>query len=231
MTAGSLPRERAPTATATRDGGRLGLAAALAALAGFVDAVGFVHWRDLFVSFMSGNSTMLAAAAAAGNGAALLSALVIGGFVAGVVVGELLDAAIGRRGGEAVLLAVAVLLAAAAASVNAGARETLSATMLSLAMGLQNATMHRAGGVNVALTYVTGTLVNIGRGVAKALLESGPWSATLPFLALWCGLVAGAVAGALVARQSAALALGCAAAIALVLLAALARFGGPRPSR
>ena len=40
------------------------LAMVLAALAGFVDATGYIHFHHLFVSFMSGNSTQAMVAAA-----------------------------------------------------------------------------------------------------------------------------------------------------------------------
>jgi len=42
-------------------------AALLAALAGMVDAIGYLHLSGLFVSFMSGNSTQLAVALGDGN--------------------------------------------------------------------------------------------------------------------------------------------------------------------
>src|SRR5215472_19023315 len=43
------------------------LAAMLAALAGMVDAIGYLHLKGLFVSFMSGNSTQLAVSLGQGN--------------------------------------------------------------------------------------------------------------------------------------------------------------------
>jgi len=42
------------------DRGRIGLAVLLTAVAGWVDAVGYLELGRLFVSFMSGNSTLLA---------------------------------------------------------------------------------------------------------------------------------------------------------------------------
>jgi uncharacterized membrane protein YoaK (UPF0700 family) len=44
--------------------GHLGLAIALTAIAGYVDAIGFLTLKHLFVSFMSGNSTQFAVAVA-----------------------------------------------------------------------------------------------------------------------------------------------------------------------
>jgi hypothetical protein len=43
------------------------LAALLAALAGMVDVIGYLHLNGLFVSYMSGNSTQLAAALGRGD--------------------------------------------------------------------------------------------------------------------------------------------------------------------
>ena len=205
------------------DPGGLALAVALTALAGSVDAVAFLHWRGLFVSFMSGNSTMLGVEAAGGEGAsALLSAAVIAAFVAGVAAGELVASAAGRWAAGVVLLLVAVLLAAAAAAVHAGLHELLTAPALSLAMGVQNAAVHRAGGVGVALTYVTGTLVHVGRSVAEAIRGMAPWSAAGPYAMLWAGLAGGSAAGALVTSVSETLALAVAAGMSAVLAAVVA---------
>ena len=48
----------------------ISLACALSALAGYVDAIGFLHLGGLFVSFMSGNSTRMGVASRRGNGSA-----------------------------------------------------------------------------------------------------------------------------------------------------------------
>jgi len=45
----------------------IALACALSALAGYVDAIGFLHLGGLFVSFMSGNSTRLGVSLADGQ--------------------------------------------------------------------------------------------------------------------------------------------------------------------
>ena len=86
-------------------------------------------------------------------------------------------------------------------------------------MGVQNAAVHKAEGISVALTYVTGTLVHVGRGIAKALRGEAPWHAVLPFV----GLVGGpgrpaASSGAMIAARSLALALLVAAGVSLALV-------------
>lgn len=195
------------------------LAMILAALAGFVDATGYIHFRHLFVSFMSGNSTQAMVAAAAGD----LPKLVLVGrtillFVAGVTVGELCGALSERWGRTFVLLLEVLLLGTALGALRWGSAEGWIAAALALAMGVQNAAVHKAEGISVALTYVTGTLVHVGRSVAKAVRGAGPWRAALPFVGLWIGLIAGGLAGAVAASSSLMLALEIATAAGVVLL-------------
>ena len=68
----------------------LTLAIVLVALAGFVDAVGFLVLGGLFVSFMSGNSTQIAILAGGASWpAAAPAGAIVGAFVAGIVAGRL----------------------------------------------------------------------------------------------------------------------------------------------
>jgi uncharacterized membrane protein YoaK (UPF0700 family) len=203
---------------------RFALALALAALAGWVDAVAFVRLAGTFVSFMSGNSTALAAAL---NGAhareATLLLCVLASFVAGVVFGEVIAIAAGRRGPAAALLAESRFLFAALVAAFPSAAILAPAVLLAVALGIQNASIHEAAGMPVALTYVTGTLVRLGRAIAAALAGQGAWRAALPFLCLWLALMAGAAGGAMLARMNAVLALALAAATALALAAVVDR--------
>ncbi|HEX4079463.1 MAG TPA: DUF1275 family protein [Rhizomicrobium sp.] len=194
------------------------LALALAALAGWVDATAFVRLARTYVSFMSGNSTKLAAALSAAHpGKLLLLVCVLAGFVAGVVAGETLAAAAGRRGHAAVLLAESFFLFAAMAAAFPGGNLVAPALLLAFALGIQNASVHEVGGVSVAITYMTGTLVHIGRQIAAALAGRDLWAAPLPYLLLWLALMAGAAGGAAFARVNATFAIGTAAVAALGL--------------
>ncbi len=171
------------------------LAAALAALAGYVDAIGFLTLGGFFTSFMSGNSTRLAIGIANNTSAAPLAAGLIATFVIGVVAGSYVGVRAKARRAQMVLLFVALLLAAAAAFGMAGSTEGASVAMV-LAMGAENAVFERDGEV-VGLTYMTGTLVKLGQRLTTALL-GGDRFAWAPYLLLWLGLVSGAVTGALV---------------------------------
>ncbi len=175
-------------------------AAGLSALAGFVDAVGFIALGGFFVSFMSGNSTRLAVGIAAGLPAvAALAAALVACFVLGVMAGTLAAGRSGRRRGPVVLALVALLLALAAL-VGTHGSVTVAALLMAAAMGAENAVFEREGEVAIGLTYMTGTLVKLGQRATAALLGGDRWG-WLPYLMLWAGLIAGAVAGALVHPQ------------------------------
>ena len=168
---------------------------ALAALAGYVDAVGFLVTGGYFVSFMSGNSTRLAVGlSAAAPQVVTLSALPIAAFVLGVIASSLVARWARNRRAAAVLGLVAALLIGAAIAGESGM--ILPAIGLAAAaMGSENALFERDGEVAIGLTYMTGALVKFGQGLAAHISGQSRY-AWMPYLALWMGLVAGAVAGA-----------------------------------
>jgi uncharacterized membrane protein YoaK (UPF0700 family) len=201
----------------------LALAGVLTAIAGYVDAVGFLKMGHLFVSFMSGDSTQLAVAASEAKWSEARDA---GGvvllFLLGVVAGRILTRLIKRGSGVMVLLIEAILLVSAAMSQNSGKLVLIPMVM---AMGIQNAVMHRAGNIKTGLTYVTGTLVNLGEKVVAAFGASeqdARW-AWVPYLTLWLGLIVGASMGAMVYASLQLSALFIPAAV-LILLAAVVPF-------
>lgn len=174
---------------------RQALAIGLAALAGYVDAVGFLSADGYFVSFMSGNTTRLAVNIAREPALALVPALLIAGFVGGVAAGAVAAARAGERRKQAVLGLVCALVIGAALARIAGWTAAVPA-LLVVAMGALNNTFQRGGDVAVGLTYMTGALVKVGQALGAAL--SGQrregWGA---YLLLWGGLAIGAVLGAL----------------------------------
>ncbi len=197
------------------------LAAGLAALAGFVDAVGFLQLGGRFVSFMSGNSTRLAVEGARGAATAWIAGGLIILFVAGVVIGSLAGGWAGARRRPVVLLVVAVTLGIAAALADAGLSALAAAAMV-VAMGAENAVFERDGEVAIGLTYMTGTLVRVGQRLTLAL-RGGARFGWVPHLMLWLGLVGGAVAGARVFAHLGLDALWLAAGAALVFAALATR--------
>lgn len=68
------------------------LAICLAALAEFVDAIGFLKSGGLFVSFMSGNSTRMAIGLAEATRLGVAAAALIALFVLGVFLNQVMTA-------------------------------------------------------------------------------------------------------------------------------------------
>jgi uncharacterized membrane protein YoaK (UPF0700 family) len=174
------------------------LAAGLSALAGFVDATGFIALDGFFVSFMSGNTTLFAVGLAQGTMSAVIALGLIGLFVLGVMAGTLTGHFARTQRAASVLGLVALLLAAAAMLGKLGHTGAAAAAM-ALAMGVENAVFAREGDVHIGVTYMTGTLVKFGRNLTMALLGGERW-AWRPYLLLWLGLASGAVMGALAWR-------------------------------
>ena len=170
------------------------LAVGVSAVAGYVDAIGFLKLGGLFVSFMSGNSTRMAVGFVAEPHVALTAARLLAGFVAGVIAGTLLAMAAGSYRKPVLLGFVGIVLALAASS-GAGRSDALASTAMTVAMGAANAIFQRDGEVSIGVTYMTGTLVKLGQRLAAALVGGPRWQ-WAPYLALWGGLIAGAVDGA-----------------------------------
>ena len=195
------------------------LAVCLSALAGYVDAIAFVQLGGFFVSFMSGNSTRLGVGIVESAASAALAGALIAAFVGGVAAGSVAGHVAGGHRRTTVLLLVGALLAAAAGVHLAGG--LIPATLvMALAMGAVNAVFEREGEVRIGLTYMTGSLVRLGQGLAGLVIGRGRWT-WLPYLLLWAGFVAGASAGVPAFRAFGldAIWAGAAAALALAPLA------------
>ena len=169
-------------------------ACALAAVAGYLDAIGFLHLGGFFVSFMSGNTTRLGVGLIGNFSEAATAALLIALFVIGVMLGSLIAHAAGRREKVAVLGTMSLLLAAGALLADMSA-ERMAVIAVVLAMGMENTVFRRNGEVSIGLTYMTGTLVKLGQRLA-AVLTGGERHGWIPYAALWLSLLAGAVCGA-----------------------------------
>jgi uncharacterized membrane protein YoaK (UPF0700 family) len=171
------------------------LACALSALAGYVDAIGFLHLGGLFVSFMSGNSTRMGVSLAQGQWLSAIAAFgLILLFVIGAAGGSLVVLGRGAHRQPLLLLAEALLLAAAALAYAFGLPSAAVAAIV-LAMGLENAVFQIEGGAGLGLTYVTGALVKVGQLLAEAITGGARWG-WAPNLLLWAALVTGAAGGA-----------------------------------
>lgn len=197
------------------------LACALSGLAGYVDAIGFLHLGGLFVAFMSGNSTRLGVSLAEGQWLSAAGAFgLITLFVIGAAAGSLIVLGRGANRQPWLLLAEALLLAAAALCYDLGLSNVAIAAIV-LAMGMENAVFQIGGGAGLGLTYVTGALVKVGQLLAAALTGGPRWD-WVPNLLLWAALVTGSLCGALAYYWINLAAIWFAAAAALALSGILA---------
>jgi uncharacterized membrane protein YoaK (UPF0700 family) len=153
----------------------------LGAGAGWVDAVGFIGLGHVFLAHMSGNSAWVGVEWGRGNlwaGLPHLIAIVV--FVFGIIAGTWIaegwttKQALPRFGDvlavEAGLLTcwLAVAVGVHLPATGAGWHGFLAA-LPALAMGLQNATLRRLGGIGVHTTYVTGVLNITGEELARGI--------------------------------------------------------------
>jgi uncharacterized membrane protein YoaK (UPF0700 family) len=210
------------------------LAAALAMIAGFVDAYGMITY-GVYVSFMSGNTTQTGYQAAEGAfGPASLSALAILFFVVGSFAGTLLVEFAGRYARRVLYCVVAAALAAIVGLTQYGVLSgAFAIAAISVAMGVMNNALSRVGAQAISLTFVTGSLSRVGSSLALALRRAplrdaqGPWDThlrrALMLARLWLGFLVGALLSGAATPRYGALVL---AAPALIL-AVMAAFDRP----
>jgi uncharacterized membrane protein YoaK (UPF0700 family) len=197
----------------------------LTGIAGWVDAQGFLALNGVFVSFMTGNTTLLGLAVAPGNWSqAAPIALVIGLFLAGGFCGAFLSGAAGKWAIPIVLASTAVLLAVAVALAAGGGLTNAGAVLLAFAMGVQNAAAANVGAVRMGATYVTGTLVNAGQELGKVARGTGSLAVFGENMAAWLALLVGVIAGAMAHAYFGIVALAgpCVLTAGLAVLAAVA---------
>ena len=202
------------------------LAICLSALAGFVDAIAYIHLGGFFVSFMSGNTTRVGVGLAEGSSDAALAGGLLLTFGVGDILGSLPGHLSTPRRQPAVLVLVALLLATAAC-LSVADRPLPAAVSMALALGAENAVFELNGEVRIGLTHMIGALVKLGQRITAALLGDDRFGWT-PYLFLWTGLAAGGLAGALIYARMGVGGLWIAAAVAGALALAAAKMGPDR---
>ena len=218
----------------------------LAAVTGIVDAVCYLALGHVFTANMTGNIVLLGFAVAGVESLSVgRSVTALGAFLLGAVLGVRLARSMNRVmnrwpaaafGSEGALLFIA---ATVAGSVSEGAAAPSTAVYLvivltGLAMGMRNATIRRLGEREVNTTVLTMTLIGIA---SDSVFAGGGNQGVLRRVGFVMSVLAGAAAGALLLRYSAALTLGmagaassvCAIAAYLELQSPSRIAEGPRP--
>ena len=194
----------------------------LAWVAGGVDAIGYLTLAHVFTAHMSGNSVAFGAALGQSRWDTVLVrgapvALFAVGIVAGTVVGEASDARGARHpsvpvfGVEMALLAAfwilgSGLLRDAAIAPSAGWQFYGLVALLTLAMGLQSATLRRVGRHGVHTAYVSGVLTSLAEAAGQAMFrpygrtrstdsQDPPSQRIRLYGSVWGGYLVGAILG------------------------------------
>jgi uncharacterized membrane protein YoaK (UPF0700 family) len=212
----------------------------LALVAGYVDGYA-LRVFGIYVSFMSGNTTL--AGIESGQGQfllALVPALAIAGFVVGSFMGNWFAYSEVRHSQRLLFLAAALLIACfIVLNRHISAHANLSLPMLSIAMGMINPAVTNVGREPINLTFVTGTLNKIGihlaLGVRRQKLPNaeGTWDTHFYRAALeaslWMGFLAGAILSGAASSRFGVLEL-VPASIALIAFGLANRGQAPTPS-
>jgi uncharacterized membrane protein YoaK (UPF0700 family) len=201
------------------------VAVALAGVAGFVDAVGYLTLAHLFTAHMTGNTSKLGVAIAHGNlHAAAPLALAPPLFALGVALGTLLVDA-GRPTAPLLLQATLVLCFMVVGGLTGSGDDAAASphpfyvleACATVALGLQTAALTDVDGTTIRTSYVSGVLTNLVQGGVRRLRGAADRKPLVLLAAILAAYLAGALGGALGLRV---VSLWCLAVPIAVLLAA-----------
>jgi uncharacterized membrane protein YoaK (UPF0700 family) len=171
-----------PSDSGLHPSGSLVMAAALAAVAGYLDAHLFLHVGQVFVANMSGNVVLAGMAAGKRDGAGVAGPLVaIVAFIGGMALATFVHNRFRRDGRplrpdllvglELVAFAVLIAFAIGFPDTTDGTATPRAYPILGaggFAMGLQTAVLRRVGSVPVSTTYESGVVARLGEASVLA---------------------------------------------------------------
>jgi len=179
------------------------LLVAMTLVTGLVDAFSYLALGHVFVANMTGNVVFLGFAVAGAHGFSILASLVaLVSFLAGSVVGGRIVARYGHHRGrhlatalaaEAVFLATSVVLALWSSNAPQHGFRYALIVVLSLATGIQNASIRKLAVPDLTTTVLTMTVTGIG---ADSALGGGKGSKSGRRLVAIAAMFVGALLGA-----------------------------------
>lgn len=167
----------------------------LSALAGYVDAAGFLKSGGYFVSMMSGNVTRLGVDLGGAAAVAWIPFAIIVIFVLGVVIGSLVGRFAKGARRETVLTLTSALLAAAA-GLGMFATAATSIAVMTLAMGAVNAVFEQEDLSDARTARTNGLPSQAGYGF-EGVGNGHSWLSWQITVVVFIGFVAGAFAGSI----------------------------------
>ncbi|MBC3185695.1 DUF1275 domain-containing protein [Corynebacterium sp. zg-331] len=172
----------------------------LASLAGATGAAAWLYSSGWYVTFMTGNTERMVLEPIRGGteaGLAAFSAVVV--FVIGALTATLARIYLwsqARHG--AMVVATGAIIGAFVSDLWLGTQydelSPIPILFLAFGLGALNTSISRRGQVVMPLSYVTGTLVKIGQGIALHLAGKQKWM-WFPQLATYLGFLVGAAGG------------------------------------
>lgn len=197
----------------------------MTAIAGYFDAIGYSELDNLYVSFMSGNSTRLGMALVAGDHAVIIGVLsIVAAFFIGSAAGAYLaDMSDDNRfvriwACELILVVFTMVLKL----VGAG---WFALVFIAMAMGIQNAIHQKIAGADIGKSFITGALSAAGQSLVCAFKGRASFREPASYALSWLMFVVGVAVGA-VAWNSIGLSYALMIAVAIFLgLIVTARLG------
>jgi uncharacterized membrane protein YoaK (UPF0700 family) len=179
------------------------LLVAMTVVTGLVDAFSYLALGHVFVANMTGNVVFLGFAVAGAHGFSIAASLVaLASFVAGSVLGGRIVAKYGHHRGhhlaaalaaESVLLAISVVLALWSSNAPQQGFRYALIVVLSLATGVQNASIRKLAVPDLTTTVLTMTVTGIG---ADSTIGGGTGSKSGRRLVAIAAMFLGALLGA-----------------------------------
>jgi uncharacterized membrane protein YoaK (UPF0700 family) len=172
----------------------------LTALAGYIDAIGFIRLSSFYTSFMSGNTTQMGVSIAHGQFAqALMPTVLIMMFLMGSTLGSGLAIVTPAPWKTTAVLTYEAILIFGTFAIGLRLPDVgLVSLFLALAMGAQNAVLGSVQGFRAGTTFVTGALFSLGQKLAAAMTGTGQPFGWIGDATVWLALLLGAFVGAAV---------------------------------
>ncbi len=181
---------------------------ALTFTTGVIDAVSYLGLGRVFTANMTGNVVLLGFALGGAPGfSAPRSLLALGGFALGAVIGGRLARRLGDRAfpwlaaalsGEFVLTLAAAVAALGTGGAAHGAQRTALIVLLSVGLGIRNATVRKLAVPDLTTTVLTMTLTGLA---ADSPLGGGDGSGSLRRAGAVLSMALGATLGAVMERH------------------------------
>lgn len=169
-------------------------------VSGYVDGLGLFVLGDVFLSFMSGNSTRLGIQLVKGDLTQVMkySSILIA-FVGGAFLGDLLVSRIKKERLLVILSAEIVLLTMTMGFLQYTRATWLTFMPLTIAMGVQNHGQITINETILGKSYVSGQLFALGVAISKAFQGKQYWSQCLLCGLAWIFFILGGSTGAILA--------------------------------